>query len=315
MISAHCQTDRAGIELRLRAVTLLEVMLSVGILIFLSSMTLWFYSSSLDTSRRGIADAQKIRLMRVVLDRLSDEIRQAAFISSEEGSGILGDSEEIRLSSYRVPTRRLLPLREIRSRPPPIEFDLSILEYRILRHPDIEHEEGWDLPLGLSRREFRVPRRLPRLPDELQLGEPRLATDDAEESDTEAEGDPSVEPQVDWDRIYAPEIRYLRFCYFDGEKWWDSWQVTGESPLPQLVQVTIGFEGRAALDERAVDDELNEEFCTCQNEDPVDCQPLGRDQYSIVVRVPQADPLFRSHISREAQSIVENLGEEEETEP
>jgi hypothetical protein len=41
---------------------------------------------------------------------------------------------------------------------------------------------------------------------------------------------------------------------------------------------------------------------------------LPPDQYTMVVRVPQADPLFRSRISREAQAAVERMQEEMEEE-
>ena len=106
------------------------------------------------------------------------------------------------------------------------------------------------------------------------------------------------------------EIRYLRFCYFDGSRWWDSWSVTGESPLPQLVQVTIGFEGFPPFGEETGVRVVNDEFCTCLNEDPVDCLPLEDDQYSVALRVPQADPLFRSRVSRETQASIRLMAHE-----
>ncbi len=74
--------------------------------------------------------------------------------------------------------------------------------------------------------------------------------------------------------------------------------------------VTLGFEGHAPFGEELGREE-NEEFCECLNEDPVDCEPLPYDQYSRVVRVSQADPLFRSRISRETQSFMEELQGEE----
>jgi hypothetical protein len=41
------------------------------------------------------------------------------------------------------------------------------------------------------------------------------------------------------------------------------------------------------------------------NKDPVECLPLAKDQFSTVVRLTGADPLFRSRVSRESQSVLE----------
>ncbi len=102
------------------------------------------------------------------------------------------------------------------------------------------------------------------------------------------------------------KIKYLRFCYFDGSTWWDSWNVEGENPLPQMVLVTIGFEGEPPFGEDFGRTE-NEEFCTCLNEDPVECERLPLDRASRVVRLVQSDPLFRSRITREGQAFVEDM--------
>jgi hypothetical protein len=263
-------------------------------------------------------------LARSVLDRLTLEIRQAALIALENQSGIRGEAERIQLSSIRVPSREQTRKRLEREDPAPPEYDLIQVDYRIVRHPEIEHDDGYDYPLGLARVEVPVPRPLPPQPkdqDEESDENERPQTSDDEppasavgrdeaESRLEGEttGDAGLGPQIQWDELYAPEIRYMRFCYYDGAKWWDTWQVAGESPLPQLVMVTIGYSPVPPFGfKELVESEINEEFCTCRNEDPVDCEPLAEDQYSIVVRVPQADPLFRSRITRESQAMIEEM--------
>ena len=45
------------------------------------------------------------------------------------------------------------------------------------------------------------------------------------------------------------------------------------------------------------------------NQDPVECRPLLPDQFTAVVRVPGADPLFRSRVAREGQALVEEKGQ------
>ncbi len=325
-------------DLRRRAVTLLEIVLAMGILVVVSSMTYWFYSSSLETSRHGTEVAQRLRLVRAVLDRIAIEIRQATAVTIDGRVGLRGQGERIWISSWRVPTREQSQERPSTEPPPSGEYDVTKVEYKIARHPDIQHEDGYPLALGLARTEVLVPRPDPSAADKARserAGEEEGAVDDgsggegeelgAAEETTEgslfgdllggegpADGEADLGPDINWEELYAPELRYLRLCYYDGHSWWDSWDIAGDSPLPQLVQLTIGFLGHPPLGEDLGQDRINEEFCTCLNRDPVDCEPLSADQFSIVVRVPQADPLFRSRVSRETKGMVEQLGSSEE---
>ena len=296
----------------------------MGILVVLSSMTFWFYASALSTGETTTSDAYRLRLIRVVLDRLATEVRQAAAITADGRVGIAGEPERMLLSTYRVPSREQVKERDSRDDPRPAEYDLTKIEYKIARHEDVLDEEGYEYALGLARNEILVPRPLPVLasnvfddeeadeeeppPEEPAPEDEAFPFDEGEDED----GDVGLGPDINWDELYAPEIRYLRFCYFDGSRWWDSWSVTGESPLPQIVQVTVGFEGHPAFGEEQGYKIENDEFCTCMNEDPVDCEPLADDQFTIALRVPQSDPLFRSRVSRETQALVEEMGEEDE---
>lgn len=310
-----------------RGMTLLEVMLAMGILVLVSSMTFWFYSSALATSQEGTDAARRLRLVRIMLHRIATEIRQASVMTADNRVGIEGDAERIRLSSFRVPSREPSKLRGPNDEPPPAEYDLTKVEYKIARHPEILHPDGYEMPLGLARVEVFVPR--PQLPPAAPT---EAAPEAPEEEEAQADGFLSADeeeelfgdsgesdagglgPQIDWEELYAPELRYLRFCFFDGHKWWDRWEMSGESPLPQAVQVTIGFEMHPPFGEKdglGEPGEINTKFCTCLNEDPVDCVPLGPDQLATVVRVPQADPLFRSRVRRETQSLLEELSEAE----
>jgi hypothetical protein len=258
----------------------------------------------------------------VVLDRITTEIRQASAMTVDNRVGIRGERERIWLSSYRVPSRELNEKRSIREEPLPGEYDLTKVEYKIARHPEIFHEDGYELPLGLARIEILIPRPevVRKSEDSEDEGDTTGAAEDegapletlsSEElelfEDEEDRRDVGLGPQINWEELYAPEIRYLRLCFYDGHRWWDSWDITGENPLPQLVMVTIGFEPHPACGEEFGLDEVNEEFCECLNEEPVDCEPLADDQFSTVVRVPQGDPLFRSRVSRETQGLVEEL--------
>jgi hypothetical protein len=224
---------------------LLEIVLAMGILVVVSSMTYWFYSSALATGESGTDMAYRFRLSRVVLDRIATEIRQAAAITADNRVGIRGEPERIWLSPYRVPSREQSRERSLRDEPRPPEYDLTKVEYKIARHPEILDEDGHEFALGLARIEVSVPRPLPVLAvKELGDGE---GTDDAEgeeigvedeqfegdpfedelfedesfedelfedefAGDDEDEGDASLTPDINWEELYAPEIRYLRFC-------------------------------------------------------------------------------------------------------
>lgn len=298
-----------------RAVTLLEVLLAMSLLVALTTMTYWFYGSSLETRERGNAEAQRMRQVKAIMERMATEIRQASAISTQQRVGIRGTAERIWLSTTRVPSREVS--REFKSlgqRAAP-EYDLVKLEYKIARHPDVLNEEGWEVALGMGRVEIAVPRA-----DSAQTGEafgeqgPRQPGQLTTEADLDAEffgregGPEQTDPldEVQWDELHAPEVKFLRFCYSDGRTWWDDWDVTGENPLPQLVMVTVGYTEKPPFDSEAVTRE-QEEFCTCLNVDPSDCLPLAKDQYQMVVRVAQADPLFRSRVTRETQGYVQQI--------
>jgi hypothetical protein len=314
-------------------VTLLEVSLAMGLLVLLSSITYWFYSSALETRDVGTQEARNLRLARVVLDRIATEIRQASAITADGRVGIRGEPERIWLSTLRVPTKNVTEMYRWSSNdePPPGQYDLVKTEYKIARHEEVLDDDGYELALGLARVEIKVPRansaetgrafedKRKVFGEELEgegAGEEEGDGESAEAeealTDEELFGDEGdnrsvgLGPDINWEELYAPEIRHLRFCYFDGYTWWNSWEVTGDNPLPQLVMVVIGFEGHPPFGEEFGETE-EEEFCDCLNDNALECERLARDQFSTVVRVTQADPFFRSRISRETQAFMEEL--------
>lgn len=321
-----------------RGVTLLEIMLAMGLLVLLTSLTYWFYGSSLQTRQRGTVEAQRLRLVRAVMDRMGTEIRQASVVTSDGRVGLRGEAERLWLSTLRLPSRNTVEVLDNLRAQTAGEFDLVKVEYKIVRHPDILTDEGYERPLGLARVEITVPRA-----DSAQLGvasggRPRTVESGrtgsaASEGTADNDNAPAFDPLIDearldqeffgtqidrdvlnpeneiaWEELYAPEILYLRFCYFDGNRWWDDWDVRGENPLPQLVQATIGFAPHPPFDTEFADDDVRE-FCLCQNRDPSDCPPLPAGEYTAVVRIPQADPLFRSRMTRETQDFAQRLQE------
>ena len=84
---------------QLRGVTLLEIVLAMSLLVILTAMTYWFYGSSLATRERGNADAQRLRQVKSLLERMATEIRQASAISTNQRVGIRGEP-----CTYRHPS-------------------------------------------------------------------------------------------------------------------------------------------------------------------------------------------------------------------
>lgn len=296
-------------QTRYRAVTLLEVSLAMGLLVFLSSMTYWFYMSALDTRKEETEYARKLRLARVTLSTIAHELRQTMLIPNSGKIGIEGDAEAIWISTLDVPHKSALPGGLTASGLPDPQTDLKRVEYRLARHPDVVDEEGYELSLGLIRNEFKLPR-VDRAPDQIGADGGMLAQETGvEDYDPVLDqyldaGDPEVGRDINWQELYAPEIKYLRFCYYDGSTWWDDWHVEGENPLPQLVRVTIGFEAMPPFGEEFGTPE-SLEYCTCMNQDPPDCVPEEPDRLAVTVRIPAADPLFRSRIGRETQALMD----------
>lgn len=298
-----------------RALSLLELVLSLSILVLLTSITYWFYAAAMRTREKDVQFADKVRLARVLLDRMAHEIRQSVIQTKDTGIGIDGDKESIRISSLRLPGREIADTRFQRTEEPSAEYDLATVTYHIARHPDIlDPQGGWQFPLGLARVEQRIPRpEKPGQPAEQEM----IKTDPSgkitiDQSALEsmfgggnAKEEDKLETEVNWQELYSQEIRYLRFCYYDGLTWWDDWHVSGENPLPQLILATIGFEAHPPCGEEFGRDEDNEKFCSCLNRDPPDCRPLHPDQLSMTIRVTEADPLFRSRVAREGQSMAD----------
>ena len=310
-----------------RAVTLLEVLLAMGLLVFLSSMTYWFYASALNTRQKDTEAAQDLQLMRITLARMAAEIRQASQITAGDRVGIRGEAERVWLSTTRTPSKAIAQEAWSSDDPGPREYDLVKIEYRIARHPDLLHDDGYPKALGLARVEHRVPR-----PDSAQSGEALAeqrsqfgmpsegigAEAETTEEDSLFEEESNlgagVAEEIEWEQLYSTDIKFLRFCYYDGHKWWDDWDITGQNPLPQLVQVTLGFNEHPPLNsEFGVADEDAEEFCTCMNRVPSDCLHSPDDQFTMTVRIPQADPLFRSRVGREVKALTDQLNGSEET--
>ena len=274
-----------------RAFTLLEMAISTGLVVMLMSMMFWFYRSSLEQRTAGSATSRNVQLARVILERMTREIRQAVASLPGYGPGITGYKDRdvgsvLAVNTLTVPDRKLSEVRGIRDAQLPGQFDLQRISYYIAWDYENVDTNGDPRALGLVRKVERT-----------YLRDVVFAEEEEEELDAEAEAELATKRE-----LYAPEIKFLEVLYFDGSSWWEEWELTQGNALPQIVRLTIGFvpELPEAEEFELVEDDF------LKDEEELD--PLPKDQYSVFVRLQQADVFFGSRLSREASAFSKSAG-------
>ena len=268
-----------------RAFTLIEMVLSTGLLVMLVGTLYWFYGSSLRNREEGTMKARRIQLARVVLDRIAEDIRLCTGYTSGYGAGIKGGADWVRIRTLTLPGKELMRRRSITDRPLAGQFDLEEVRYSIAWDEKNLDENGDPLARGLARGVTRTFKQ----------------TSEVEGDTAVVEGDTAVAEKEKKDPVYAPEIKYIEFRYFDGATPWETWTITGGNSLPQMVRITIGF--TAVLPEEYSDVKIMEQE---ENLDEYELRELYADRYTAVVRLVQADQFFRSRVMREASAFDES---------
>ena len=103
--------------------------------------------------------------------------------------------------------------------------------------------------------------------------------------------------------LWSNELRYVEFRYFDGVEWTTKWDLQDGNPLPQLIQITVGFEPltRVELEDQDLTTYPLEQY-------PLDDGHPHPDRYSTIVRMPAADRFFSSRLQRVGREFGEQLG-------
>jgi hypothetical protein len=256
------------------------VVLAIGLFVILVGMLYGFYSSSLALRDRATKTTRDVQLARIVVDRICSEIRQA-ITGGGFGTGVYGDKYSISINTVVIPDKTLSEKRSIQDKPPPGQFDLQEVRYYVAYDEDHPDENGYPRALGLIRRAVKT-----------------FNTDVIVEGDEKGEADSR---RAFKQEMYAPEIKYVEFKYFDGAKWWDKWQIQQGNALPQVVRVTVGYVPHPPQEE--------EQFVKIDIGDEARKEPLPDDQYTRFVRLVQADTFFGSRLQREASAFSESEGE------
>lgn len=260
-----------------RGLTLIEVLLALGLIALVSAMMFMFYDVTLrsrDQITRHITDTN---LARVVAMKIADEIRSANGFLVGSGPGISGKERVITLQTVVLPEKELFIRRNIQDDPLPARSDIRQVQYYLAYDPDIGYvyPDGTTgpAPMGLVRREIRTLNQV-------------IVREDQSES-------------VDLD-LYAAEIKYLRFRYFDGVEWVDKWQIGDQAggmgnSLPQAVEVTVGYDALAPEIEEEEELDFESELA------PSLPEPYSEKTYTVLVRLQQADTFFGSRLMRAQQ--------------
>ncbi|MGD8453047.1 MAG: prepilin-type N-terminal cleavage/methylation domain-containing protein [Phycisphaerae bacterium] len=264
-----------------RGLTLLEVVISITLITMLVGALLTFYFGSLNMRQQAAAIADRTEVARLVLSRIAAELRGC--LGTEQFGfpvepRLTGDRRSIHFVTTALPADEQYQFYSEFDTLPPGQHDLVELSYMLHINPDEETEDGDPVVEGLLRVEKKT------------LNQFLVDEEDPE--------------QLRHD-LWSPELHYLEFRYFDGVEWTTTWDLEEGNPLPQLVQVTVGFD--PLLREEYEDQDLTTY--------PIADYPLGDDQvhpdrYSIIVRIPAADRFFSSRLQRVGKEFGEQLGVE-----
>lgn len=197
------------------AFTLVEVILAIGIATGILVVALSFYQQAAGLRGQILEASDRISAIRLLMDRLTTELRSAR---AHDWEGFTGDAASLRF----VRTEALPPAAWTRAQPC---TDLKLITYGVTTGL-----EGTNTIItGITRADRPV----------LEPRQNRAATT----LDAAASTNNVVEPLTD-------AIRFLRFRFWDGTAWLDSW--TDVVP-PLAVEVSFGIEPQP-------DDALPEEY-------------------------------------------------------
>lgn len=263
---------------RRRAMTLIELLLALGLIVLVMSMMFMFYDSSLRTRAHGSKLISDRQISRLIARKIADEVRSANGFVPSLGPGISGDHCSITIQTVTLPGKELMLERSIKEDAMAAECDLRHVQYYLAYDEDetFSYPDGTEAsaPLGLVRREIKTLHQV-------------VVMENARES-------------VDLD-LLSKEMLYVRFRYFDGVDWVDKWDIGHEqegglgNSLPQAVEVTVGY-GPALppVEEEDLDFEEDEE----DDLTPSEPEPYSPQTFTVTVQLPQADTFFGSRLMR-----------------
>jgi hypothetical protein len=205
----------------------------------------------------------------LVSEQLTEELDQEAQAPATPGVVPLlaGDRRRITFLTSTLPAEHQYGFYQEAAYQPPAQHDLRQISYWLWVDPEQTDDNGEPIVGGIVRTEKKTLNQYV-----VDLEDPLDVRND----------------------LWSPELGYLEFRYFDGLEWSTSWTVTAGNSLPQLIQITVGFQPCTTYD---LEDQDLDHY-------PIAEYPYGddryhRDRYSIIVRIPAADRFFSSRINNQ----------------
>ncbi len=273
------QRPRAAGSAR-RGLTLLEVLISIALIALMLSVAVTFFWQTAEIRQQAQASADRTQLARQALAQMAGELRGCLGMD-EVGfpveQRLKGDRRSLTLLTTEIPAAQQYRFLAQDETPPPAQHDLTEVSYSLAVDTENLDDDGEPTVNGIVRTEKQT------------LNQYVIEEDDPLQVRSE---------------LWAPELRYLEFRYFDGVEWDVKWDVSEGNSLPQLVMVTVGFEP-ITMQEFDNTDIAGSEL----SEDPLgrDAEPR-EDRYTTIVKLPSADKLFRPRLQRVGQQVREQLG-------
>jgi len=192
--------------------TLVEVLLAVGIIAGLLVVVLFFYQQAAQLRTELLLDAERSSAARLLMERLTAELRTARTHTFYEVP-LVGSSTHLQFIAVDLPSPSFWAGEQFGRVSHP-ESDLKLVSYGT----ELSLEDT--NVLGLSRSEAPLVDLRTVVPDTAVVL-PGAATNKSD----------SV--------LITEAFRFIRFRYWDGYDWVDSWS---ETFLPSGVEVTLGSE-------------------------------------------------------------------------
>ncbi len=199
------------------AFTLVEVILAIAISVGLLLVALSFYMQAAAMRGQLLEETEKVASVRLVMDRLTSDLR-AAFPHSKQGFSGTHNSMQFTTENV-VEAAAWVPVASGRREAP--VTDLKVVLYYLA----LTMEGTNMIATGLERSEMAFPIRPSAFPSTNQVAAIPLV-------DTASTNAPSSEP-------FADMIKFARFRYWDGAQWLDDWNALD---LPLGVEVNLGFD-------------------------------------------------------------------------